>query len=137
MDLANELNADPWFNMPHQADDDSYAYFKQVTEDRGITLVAYEGGQHITGNGHAIQDDPDFIAFHIGLNRDPRMKDRYLENFTNWKDEGGTLFVHFVDITYPSKWGSWGALEYLHQDTAPKWEAVTEYNQTACWWGGC
>jgi hypothetical protein len=115
----------------------TYAYFKQVTEARGITLVAYEGGQHITGNGHGIQDDADFIAFHIGLNRDSRMKDRYLENFANWKDEGGTLFVHFVDISHPSKWGSWGALEYLHQNTAPKWEAVTEFNQIACWWDGC
>jgi hypothetical protein len=116
---------------------DTYAYFVQVVQDHGIALVAYEGGQHITGNGHAIQDDPDFIAFHIGLNRDLRMKDRYLENFENWKAAGGTLFMHFVDISYPSKYGSWGALEYLLQPGSPKWDAIVEFNEEDCFWGGC
>lgn len=116
---------------------DTYAYFKDVVDARGLEMVAYEGGQHITGNGQSIQDDPGFIAFHIGLNRDPRMKDRYLENFANWRDAGGTLFMHFVDVSSPSKWGSWGALEWLGQETSPKWEAVVEFNQIACWWEGC
>lgn len=116
---------------------DTYSYFKQVADQHGLEMVAYEGGQHITGNGHAIQDDQDFIDFHIALNRDTRMKQRYLENFTSWQDEGGALFVHFVDIGAPSKWGSWGALESIAQGTSPKWEATVEFNQNTCWWPGC
>ena len=115
----------------------SYAYFKQVADQYGLEMVAYEGGQHITGNGHPTQDDQDFIDFHIALNRDARMKQRYLDNFTSWQNEGGALFVHFVDISAPSKWGSWGALESVAQDTSPKWEAIVDFNQNTCWWPGC
>ena len=116
---------------------DTYAYFRGVADTCGLAMVAYEGGQHITGNGHAMQDDEDFIAFHIALNRHADMALRYAENLNNWKDAGGDLFVHFVDIGVPSKWGSWGALEYLGQESSPKWDAIVEFNDQSCWWPGC
>jgi hypothetical protein len=116
---------------------DTFRFFKAEADRLGLALTAYEGGQHITGNGHKVQDDPDFIAFHIGLNRAPGMKELYRQNFDNWQSAGGTLFMHFVDIARPSKWGSWGALESLSQPSSPKWEAVLEANQKRCWWQGC
>jgi len=119
------------------ANRDTYAYFKAVADDHGLNMVAYEGGQHVTGNGYNMQDDQDFIDFHVELNRHPEMKDRYQENLNLWKDEGGSLFMHYVDIGEPSKWGSWGGLEYLAQESSPKWEAITEFNRQDCWWPGC
>ena len=111
-----------------------YKRAKQKADVRGLQLIAYEGGQHITSNGSDTQDDPVFINLHISMNRDPRMKRAYLKNFENWKAAGGTLFMQFVDIGVPSKWGSWGALEYLHQPTSVKWEAITEMNNGGAWW---
>ena len=116
----------------------TYEYFNNVASNLGLEVVAYEGGQHITGNGHPIQEDQDFINFHIAINRAEGMKQVYADNFEMWRESGGTLFMHFVDFARPSKWGSWGALEHLGQDTSPRWEAITEFNSDVpCWWNGC
>lgn len=116
----------------------TYEYFKKTAEQYGLVIVAYEGGQHVTGNGSKIQDDPAFIAFHLAINRDPRMGVAYRKNLEAWKKAGGTLFVHYFDIGKPSKWGSWGALESLRQATSPKWQALTDFSlNQGCWWSGC
>ena len=42
LELANELGADPWFNMPHMADDDYVRRFAEMVRDRlAPGLVAY------------------------------------------------------------------------------------------------
>jgi len=42
IDLANMLNADPWFNMPHQASDDFVRQFAHMVKDRlNPNLKAY------------------------------------------------------------------------------------------------
>jgi hypothetical protein len=117
---------------------DNFKYYKEVADEYGLQLVAYEGGQHITGNSHPSQNDEEFINFHMALNRDSRMSDRYQEMFTNWKNSGGTLMMHFMDVSTPNKFGSWGALEYLTQGSSPKYDALINFNnQTECWWQGC
>jgi hypothetical protein len=113
------------------------SYFKQVADGLGLAIVAYEGGQHVTSNGFATEDDPGFIAFHIALNRDARMGDLYRENLQNWRERGGSLFMHYSDISTPSKWGSWGALESIAQSSSPKWDALIRANSEPCWWKGC
>lgn len=114
-----------------------YEYFVKEARRRGMTVVAYEGGQHITSNFGETQDDERFSNLHIHINRSPYMKTLYQKNFKNWQDAGGTLFMHFVDTSAYSKHGSWGALEYITQETSPKWEALMEFNETPCWWKGC
>lgn len=114
------------------------AYWSSYAEEFGLGLVAYEGGQHISANGLLMQDDQDFIDFHIAINRDPRITDIYRQVFQAWKNGGGELHVYFVDFSTPSKWGSWGALEYLMQESSPKWDAILEFNRNEpCWWLGC
>jgi IPT/TIG domain len=116
----------------------NFEYYKKVADDYNLELVAYEGGQHITANGMAMQNDPDFIQFHIGLNRDRRMFDRYQEMLQTWKTGGGTLLMHFMDVSTPNEHGSWGALEYLTQGSSPKYDALLDFNaKTPCWWDGC
>lgn len=108
---------------------DRFAYWNTSAEQYGLGLVAYEGGQHITANGHALEGDRAIQDFHIALNRHPRMKEIYASMLNLWQESGGELHVHFVDIAAPSKWGSWGALEHLNQPTSPKWEALNEFNR--------
>lgn len=132
--LANAAH----FPCENTSSGDDFSYHKQVADEYGLQLLAYEGGQHITGNSHPTQNDEDFINFHIGLNRDDRMYDRYQEMLNNWKNSGGGLMMHFVDISTPGKFGSWGALEYLTQGSSPKYDALVDFNdRTECWWQGC
>jgi hypothetical protein len=111
-----------------------YRGFAELAAARGMSLYAFEGGQHVTAVGTSLQEDPDVIAFHLALNRDGRMKDRYLEHFEVWRRAGGRVFVHFGDAGIPGKYGSWGALESIVQDTSPKWEALMEFAATPIWW---
>ncbi len=114
------------------------AYWSNYAGQYQLGLVAYEGGQHITANGLAMQDDQDFIDFHIAINRDTRMQQLYKDIFNAWKDSGGQLHMCFVDFGAASKWGSWGALEYLDQPASPKWEGIIDFNrQQPCWWDAC
>ncbi len=93
----------------------------------GLKVLAYEGGQHLVGVGGA-ENNEKLMDLFIAANRAPRMKDIYLEYLRAWKDAGGDMFMIFSSTGAPSKWGSWGILEYQGQDpaTAPKDEAVME-----------
>ncbi|BCD98067.1 hypothetical protein [Marinagarivorans cellulosilyticus] len=116
----------------------SVKYWANVAKEYNLSLVAYEGGQHITANGKALQDDKDTIVFHQAVNKDPRMKDTYSTMLAEWKNNGGGLHMHFVDISSSSKWGSWGALEHVKQESSPKWDALMEFNTDhPCWWSQC
>ncbi|SMF33985.1 hypothetical protein SAMN02745866_02152 [Alteromonadaceae bacterium Bs31] len=111
------------------------SYWVNYAESFGMGIVAYEGGQHITANGLKLQEDTDFIDFHKAINRDSRMGELYTDMFNTWKNGGGELHMCFVDISFPGKYGSWGALEYLTQPSSPKWDAITAFNRnTECWW---
>lgn len=99
----------------------------EVAKKFGVELVAYEGGQHLVGYGGA-ENDILLTDLFISANRNPRMYDLYKRHLRHWKTQGGGLFVAFNDIGSPSKWGSWGAREYLDQPLAeaPKERALVE-----------
>lgn len=103
-----------------------FLYHSQVAQERGLQLVAYEGGQHITGV-KKVTNNELLNNFFITLNRRPEMYDLYSELLNNWQQSGGGLFMHFVDIGKPNKHGSWGALEYLEQSQSPKYNALTDF----------
>lgn len=99
-----------------------FQYHQKVAQDRGLRLVAYEGGQHLVR-----PDDEALTEFFIELNRHPEMYNLYTELLNSWKDAGGTLFMNFSDIYEPNKWGSWGVLEYVDQDSSPKYDALMDF----------
>jgi hypothetical protein len=103
-----------------------YEYHHKVTQQKGLALVVYEGGQSIAGSG-GVENDDEMTKFFIELNRRPEMYELYTQMLNDWKSSGGTLFNHFVDIGLPNKWGSWGALEYLSQNGSPKYNALIEF----------
>lgn len=115
----------------------NYEYHMREASKRGLKLLAYEGGQHITSNFSQTQDNEDFVGLHVGINKSPYIKALYQQNFANWREAGGGLFMHFVDTSAYTQHGSWGALEYITQETSPKWEALMEFNQIPCWWENC
>lgn len=107
-----------------------------VAAARGVRLIAYEGGQHLAGNG-GVENDETINALFDAVNRDARMGELYADYLAAWKTAGGELFAHFVNCGGYSKWGRWGALEYLDQPraAAPKYDALQSFivNNTQ-WW---
>ena len=93
-----------------------------------LGLVAYEGGQHLVGTGGA-ENNEQLTALFIAANRDPRMKQLYLEDLGGWKKAGGGLFTAFSSMGAYGKWGSWGILENRNQNPirAPKYQAIIEF----------
>ena len=77
-------------------------------------LIAYEGGQHLVGHGGA-ENDEALTKLFAAVNRHPRMYDLYRKHLNHWFAEGGGLYGVFSFVGAPSKWGSWGVLEYQDQ----------------------
>jgi hypothetical protein len=81
---------------------------------------------------------------YVAANRDPRMAQAYLQALKDWKDSGGGLYVLYTDISAPSQYGDFGALESF-LDTVnplskapPKWQAIQNFiSGNPCWWSGC
>jgi hypothetical protein len=90
----------------------------------GVVLYAYEGGQHLVGHGGA-ENNETLTELFIAANRDPRMGDLYKRHLQIWEEEGGGIYALFSSMGEPSKWGSWGLLEY-EGDRRPKWDAVQQ-----------
>lgn len=99
---------------------------KAVANSFGISLVSYEGGQHLVGVGDASNDDTLTDLF-TTANRDPRMGSLYTAYLEGWESHSGGLFMHFTDIGSYSKYGSWGALETIGQESSPKYDALWRY----------
>lgn len=108
----------------------------QIATTFGVKLLAYEGGQHLNGIRGAENND-QLAGLFIAFNRDPRIKQLYLDYLAGWKRAGGQAFVHYYDVGKFSKWGSWGALETIDQTrpAAPKFDAIQSFiEQNPVWW---
>ncbi len=101
-----------------------------VAKQYNLKLIAYEGGQHLVGHGGA-ENNKQLQDLFIAANRHPRLYDLYQEHLKNWFAAGGDLFTVFSNVGRPSKWGSWGLLEYQEQpvEQAPKYRAVIDFIQ--------
>jgi hypothetical protein len=112
------------------------ASYRSLAAEFNVNLIAYEGGQHLVGYMGA-ENDATLSTLFDAFNRDPRMKQLYLDYLQGWRREGGELFVHYTDIGRYTKWGRWGALEYLAQPriSAPKYDALQSFiEQNPVWW---
>lgn len=108
----------------------------QVASTHGVTLIAYEGGQHLAGVAGA-EEDAQLNALFDAANRHPRMKTIYAQYLNAWKASGGQLFAHFIDCGRFTKWGRWGSLEFLDQPRAeaPKFDALQTFIEAnPIWW---
>lgn len=111
---------------------------RDAAQGRGLSVIAYEGGQHLVGV-FGVQDNPTIADLFVAANRDPRMSAIYQDYLEDWKARGGELFAIFA-LTFPyGKFGSWGMLESLQQQPRPpKAQAIEAFNAgNPCWWQGC
>jgi hypothetical protein len=106
-----------------------------LANERGIQVLAYEGGQHFGGGGDyscpgGCENNATLQALFIEANRNWRMQYIYDAYLRQWaKKTFNSGFFHFSFIATPSKWGSWGALEYMTSTVkdSPKWAAMFPY----------
>lgn len=109
---------------------------KTLADQYGLSLVAYEGGQHLVPP-RDLENDAQVLAMLAQANRDPRMGQLYDTYLNGWKQSGGSLFVHYKSMSIYDKWGYWGAQEYYGQTTAPKRDAIKRQIDAITCPGGC
>ena len=88
-----------------------------------LKMKAYESGP-VDSTYYFPPDKVDSMtALFASANRNPRMRDAYVELYETWIANGGDAMNQYNDIGAWSKWGNWGALEYVTQDpaSAPKY----------------
>ena len=110
-----------------------------VAKKYGVSLVAYEGGQHLVAyKTHSVNEGPNRHL--IYANKDRRMAELYYQFLKGWQSAGGTTFVAFSAPRIHTWLGSWGIKEYITQPAseAPKYMALMAFNKNEpCWWSGC
>lgn len=84
-------------------------------EGSGLTLMAYEGGQHVVENANAVSRNP-LIYDHYG---------RYLRGVAPYLE----VFAHYCHASSYSSGGAWGAKEGTGQgaNQAHKYRALADY----------
>ncbi len=92
--------------------------FGKLAREHRLKLVAYEGGQHLTGAGST---DAKLAA-----QLDPRMKEVLLLNYANWRASGGELFVYYNLCSGWNRHGAWGLSPDVTSEAGPKWAAIAE-----------
>jgi hypothetical protein len=97
---------------------------RQLAEQFGIELIAYEGGQHLVGYWGR-ENNLLLTQKLMAANRHPRMRELYLEMFSRWTELGGGMFASFAYQGPFSKWGSWAHWEFFtdSQLDSPKLDA--------------
>ncbi|MGV6813597.1 MAG: GC-type dockerin domain-anchored protein [Phycisphaerales bacterium] len=100
-----------------------------VAQYNNIDLITYESGQHLVGVGKWSNNTQLEVLF-IAANRNPRMYDSYMDDITGWFGLGGGLMTAYASCQIPTRYGSWGLLEYQNQPLgeAPKMRAWVDYN---------
>lgn len=103
---------------------------------RGLRLIAYEGGQHLVGIQGA-ENNTALTNLFIAANRDPRMRALYTDYLTRWKNQGGQMFAVFNCVDAFTKWGSWGMLEFMDANRirSHKYQAILQFmTANPIWW---
>ncbi len=98
---------------------------KENTDNFGVRLICYEAGQHLTTS---FQDDTALVDLLAACNRNPKMKDLYCQYYDMWYEIANDIMLTFNFVDSYSKFGAFGNLESMGQDTAtaPKWKALNE-----------
>ena len=94
-----------------------------------LKMKAYESGPS-SATWYFPSDKIDAVtALFSAAHRNPRMRDFYVEYYSQWLASGGDTMNQYNDVGAWSKWGLWGALEYVTQDptTSPKYLGLTDF----------
>jgi hypothetical protein len=117
---------------------DNYEAF--IAPHPNLTLIAYEGGQHLLPLRQAGNDwqlDPVKLDLYRRAQLDPRMYTLYKQYLTHWREAGGQMFTLFSSVGNWGEWGYWGLLSNLADppNTSPKYAAALEWmDENPVWW---
>ncbi|XP_046365235.2 uncharacterized protein LOC124141307 [Haliotis rufescens] len=121
--------------------EDYLHYYLNMSKSHGLQLVMYEGGPGVMESGaiaHFGQHTQAVTDKAIAFNKDSHMEQPIIDIMDTWfklvtqdpsnKSPGG-LFNYFSYTSTPSKYGSWGMLEYTGEDpkTVPKFRGVQRF----------
>lgn len=101
---------------------------QDIATDRGLTHIAYEGGQHLVGVG-AFHTNGNLAEVFTAANRDPRMRPLYKRYIEGWRSQTGEeLFCAFNLLSTYTRFGSWGLLEWgdVPPGNSPKYVGLLE-----------
>ncbi len=107
----------------------------QLVRPLGLSWVFYEGGQHLTA--HPFGEEPAYAQALLDIQRSPLLT-RLYQDWMAWlatlksPGEPPVVLMHFSLVApLSARYGSWGLVENLDQDTAqvpiPKWAALEPY----------
>jgi hypothetical protein len=101
---------------------DALAVNYSVSLGRNIQFVTYEGGEQLSAFGQTVAYQQALYDAQVN----PRIYDLYEDLITGFAADGGALFMHYSNISPNTKYGSFGALQYLGQPVsqAPKYQAL-------------
>jgi len=94
-----------------------------------LKLKAYESGAGDSSSYFPVDKQDAMTALFMAAHTNPRMRDVYREYYSQWVAAGGDTMNQYSDVGNWSKWGLWGALQYVTQDpaTAPKYQGLTDF----------
>jgi hypothetical protein len=101
---------------------------KELAERAKLSLIAYEGGSHLVGVYPQLANER-FNDILLIANRRPEMYDFFHRYLDIWDEETDhALMCLYHSVSTPSKYGSWGLMEYEGQSisAAHKYRAVLE-----------
>lgn len=95
---------------------------KDLADEFGVPLLAYEGGQHVDPSGNK---NVSWYEAYEAVQTHPKMGEAYKSLMESWYEElGGNLLCFYSSHGYTNAWGAWGAIERYQQDDAVKYDAI-------------
>ncbi|MCV2864049.1 calcium-binding protein [Albidovulum sediminicola] len=112
---------------------------REVVEEHGLRLVAYEGGQHVHQlyaiRGISEEELDQLTTFMRDYVRSADMAALYDELWQGWPKVGQGPFMQYTEAEGASKWGSWGLYAYLG-DRTPRSDLMERRAAVGgAWWG--
>jgi hypothetical protein len=107
-----------------------------AAKKHNVDLIAYEGGQHLTGV-IGEENNERLSKLFDRANRNTQMQSTHDRYFDAWRKANGKLFVYFSAPGIYSKWGRWGITESLYatRKDSPKYDAVMRFiENNPRWW---
>jgi hypothetical protein len=98
---------------------------KQLAEQYGVGLVAYEGGHHLNAPQLGY-NDAVHAKFHAAA-RHATMGQIYSEYLAQWRAITGSTFVNFTLCGRLTPWGCWSVLEWITQPATPREQALIAF----------
>lgn len=112
---------------------------RELAHQNDLRFTLYEGGQHLH-HSFAVEDLSEQQAdaltdFLGGFVRSPEMAALYSLLWDGWQKIGDGPFMHYTEMSAPSRWGSWGLLAWPGDSTPRSRFLRAKQAEGGSWWG--